>query len=60
LVYANAPTLDLWEYVGTDGRVGRVQVRTRVKANNGDGRRQGAEDGHGIVMGTTFIVYRTS
>jgi len=58
LVYANAPTPDLWDYVGPDGRAGRVQVRARVKANNGDCLRQAAEDGHGIIMGPTFILYR--
>ena len=59
LVYANAPTPGLWEYVDTDGRQGRVQVRPHLLANNGDCLRQAAEDGHGIVLGPSFILYRS-
>jgi DNA-binding transcriptional LysR family regulator len=57
LVYTNAPAPASWEYADSNGRQGRVQVRARVRANNGDSLRQAAEDGHGIVMGPSFILY---
>lgn len=57
LVYANAPTPGLWEYVDPAGHPGRVQVRARIQANNGDCLRQAAEDGHGIVLGPSFILH---
>jgi len=59
LVYANAPTPGLREYVDTAGREGRVQVRAHLPANNGDCLRQVAEDGYGIVMGPSFILYQS-
>ncbi len=59
LVYANAPTPGFWEYTDPGGRHGRVQVRARLQANNGDCLRQAAEDGHGIVMGPSFILYQS-
>ena len=59
LVYANAPTPGFWEYVDPAGRPGRVQVKARLQANNGDCLRQAAEDGHGIVMGPSFILYQS-
>jgi DNA-binding transcriptional LysR family regulator len=58
LVYANAPTPGLWEYLDAAGRPGRVPVKTRILANNGDYLRQAAEDGHGIVLGPSFILYQ--
>ena len=58
-VYANAPTPGLREYVDTAGREGRVQVRAHLLANNGDCLRQAAEDGYGIVMGPSFILYQS-
>jgi len=58
LVYANAPTPGLWQYRDAAGREGRVQVRARVQANNGECLRQAAEDGHGIVMEPSFILYQ--
>jgi DNA-binding transcriptional LysR family regulator len=36
-----------------------VQVRARLRANNGDCLRQAAEDGHGIVLEPSFILYRS-
>ena len=59
LVYANSPTPGLREYVDTAGREGRVQVRAHLPANNGDCLRQVAEDGYGIVMGPSFILYQS-
>jgi len=38
---------------------GRVQVRAHLPANNGDCLRQVAEDGYGIVMGPSFILYQS-
>jgi DNA-binding transcriptional LysR family regulator len=35
-----------------------VQVRGRILANNGDCLRQAAEDGYGIVLGPSFILYQ--
>ena len=58
LVYSNAPTPGLWEYVDPAGRPGRVQVRARIQANNGDCLREAAEDGHGIVLGPSFILHQ--
>jgi DNA-binding transcriptional LysR family regulator len=58
LVYSNAPTPGLWEYVDPAGRPGRVQVRARIQANNGDCLREAAEDGHGIVRGPSFILHQ--
>ncbi len=58
LIYANAPNPGLWTYTDPDGRQGSVQVRARLRANNGDCLRQAAEDGHGIVLEPTFIVHR--
>jgi DNA-binding transcriptional LysR family regulator len=57
LVYANAPSPGVWEYTDRDGRPGRVTVRARVQANNGDCLRQAAEAGQGIVMGPNFILH---
>jgi DNA-binding transcriptional LysR family regulator len=48
LVYANTPTPGFWQYRDAAGREGRVQVRARVQANNGECLRQVAEDGHGL------------
>jgi len=59
LVYTNAPAPGGWDYTDADGRQGRVQVHSRLQANNGDCLRQAAEDGHGIVMGPSFILYRS-
>jgi DNA-binding transcriptional LysR family regulator len=58
LIYSNAPAPGLWEYTDPAGRQGRVQVRARVEANNGECLRQAAEDGHGIVMEPSFILYQ--
>ena len=58
LVYTNAPNPGLWAYTDPDGRQGRVQVRARLQANNGECLRQAAEDGHGIVLEPSFILYR--
>jgi DNA-binding transcriptional LysR family regulator len=58
LVYANAPTPGLWEYTDPAGHPGRVQVRARIQANNGDCLRQAAEDGHGVVLGPSFILHQ--
>jgi DNA-binding transcriptional LysR family regulator len=57
LVYANAPSPGVWEYQDPAGRPGRVQVRGRILANNGDCLRQAAEDGHGVVLGPSFILH---
>jgi DNA-binding transcriptional LysR family regulator len=59
LIYANAPHPGLWAYTDSGGRQGSVQVRARLRANNGDCLRQAAEDGHGIVLEPSFIVYRS-
>jgi DNA-binding transcriptional LysR family regulator len=59
LIYANAPNPGLWEYTDPGGRQGRVQIRARLRANNGDCLRQAAEDGHGIVLEPSFILYRS-
>jgi DNA-binding transcriptional LysR family regulator len=56
LVSANTPTPGLWQCRDAAGQEGRVQVRARVQANNGECLRQVAEDGHGIVMETSFIL----
>ena len=58
LIYTNAPNPGLWEYTDPGGRQGRVQVRARLQANNGECLRQAAEDGHGIVLEPSFILYR--
>lgn len=58
LVYSNATSPGLWEYLDPDGQPGRVAVRARMQANNGDCLRQAAEDGHGIILSPTFILYR--
>ncbi len=59
LIYANAPNPGLWAYTDPDGRKDSVQVRARLRANNGDCLRQAAEDGHGIVLEPSFILYRS-
>jgi DNA-binding transcriptional LysR family regulator len=58
LVYSNAANPEQWGYLDADGRAGQVRVQARVRANNGECLRQAAEDGHGIVMGPSFILYR--
>lgn len=58
LVYANVPAPGLWEYQDPAGLPGRVQVHARLQANNGDCLRQAAEEGHGIVLGPSFILHR--
>lgn len=59
LVYANVPTPGLWEYLDPAGRPGRVQVHARLQANNGDCLRQAAEEGHGILLGPSFILHQS-
>ena len=59
LIYANASGPGLWPYADPGGREGSVQVRARLRANNGECLRQAAEDGHGIVLEPSFIVYRS-
>jgi len=59
LIYANAPNPGVWAYTDSTGRQGSVQVRARLRANNGDCLRQAAEDGHGIVLEPSFILYRS-
>jgi len=58
LVYSNAPAPGLWEYEDPTGRRGHVQVRARLQANNGECLRKAAEDGHGIAMEPSFILYQ--
>lgn len=58
LVYANAPTPGVWEYVDPSGRPDQVRVKARILANNGDRLCQAAEAGHGIVLGPSFILYQ--
>ena len=59
LVYAHAPSPGVWEYLDPAGRPGRVQVKARLQANNGDYLRQAAEGGQGIVLGPSFILYQS-
>ncbi|MCF7989992.1 MAG: LysR family transcriptional regulator [Thiohalocapsa sp.] len=58
LVYGNAPSAGVWGFVDPQGRPGRVRVPARVQANNGDCLRQAAEEGHGIILGPSFILFR--
>jgi DNA-binding transcriptional LysR family regulator len=59
LIYANAPNPGVWAYTDSTGRQGSVQVRGRLRANNGDCLRKAAEDGQGIVLEPSFILFRS-
>jgi len=56
LLYSNLTTPDEWSFVAPDGRKSTIEVKGRLRANNGDVLRQAALAGLGLVMLPTFIV----
>lgn len=59
LVYSNAPDPKDWRYRQPDGKAGSVRVAARLQANNGDFLCAAAVAGQGVIMGPTFISYRS-
>lgn len=59
LVYTNMQTPGAWDYRDPAGQPGRVQIQPRILANNGDYLRRAAEDGHGCMLGPSFILYQS-
>jgi DNA-binding transcriptional LysR family regulator len=58
LVYSNLANPGLWHYTGPDGQPGSVQVRVKLRANNGDFLCRAAIAGEGIVLHPTFYLRR--
>jgi len=56
LCYSNADTVDEWRFTDPDGRPLTVEVRGRVRANNGDLLRMAALRGLGLVDLPSFLV----
>ncbi len=56
LGYSNMTTTDEWSFIGTDGRPVSVEVRGRLRVNNGDALRLAALRGLGLVIQPSFIV----
>lgn len=56
LEYANA-SATAWNFRHPDGKRGRVQIPSRLRANNGQFLRELAIAGLGVVQQPTFIVY---
>lgn len=58
LCYSNLATTDEWNFCTPDNRRWPVEVRGRLRVNNGDTLRQAALAGLGLAMLPTFIVGR--
>ena len=56
LCYSNADTIDEWRFCEADGRAMSVEVKGRVRANNGDLLRVAALKGLGFVDLPNFLV----
>jgi len=56
LCYSNADTVDEWRFAEPDGRPVSVEVKGRVRANNGDLLRIAALRGMGLVDLPSFLV----
>lgn len=56
LCYSNADTIDEWRFCEPDGRAMSVEVKGRVRANNGDLLRVAALKGLGFVDLPNFLV----
>jgi DNA-binding transcriptional LysR family regulator len=56
LCYSNADTVDEWRFSGPEGRAITVEVKGRVRANNGDLLRLAALRGLGLVDLPSFLV----
>jgi DNA-binding transcriptional LysR family regulator len=56
LCYSNADTVDEWRFAEPDGRPISVEVKGRVRANNGDLLRLAALRGLGLVDLPSFLV----
>lgn len=58
LTYSNRATPDEWSFQAADGRRWSIEVRGRLRVNNGDTLREAALAGVGVVVLPTFIVGR--
>lgn len=56
MLYSNQASADEWSFVAPDGKKLSVEVKGRLRTNNGDVLRQAALGGLGLVMLPTFIV----
>ena len=56
LSYSNMALSDEWSFVGADGKPMPVEVRGRLRVNNGDALRIAALRGLGLITQPTFIV----
>jgi DNA-binding transcriptional LysR family regulator len=56
LCYSNADTVDEWRFTEADGRPISVEVKGRVRANNGDLLRLAALRGLGLIDLPSFLV----
>lgn len=58
LSYSNMTSPDEWVFLRPDGQRKMVQVKSRLRANNGDTLREAALAGAGLVILPSFIVGR--
>jgi len=58
LCYAGSGRGDIWRYTDPAGVEGSVQVRQRLRVNNGEMAREAAIAGLGVVIEPGFIVHR--
>jgi DNA-binding transcriptional LysR family regulator len=56
MLYSNLVSAEEWSFSGPDGKKITIEVKGRLRANNGDVLRQAALGGLGLVMLPTFIV----
>ena len=56
LFYSQGPALDVWRFVSAEGTPLQVEVKGRMRANNGDALRVAALKGLGLCDLPTFIV----
>lgn len=56
LCYTNVALSDEWRFTGPDGRPWPVEVKGRLRANNGDALRAAALKGLGVINQPSFIV----
>lgn len=58
LGYTNVERPDIWRWRGPEGESGSVQLKLRMRCNNGGVLRDAAIAGMGLTNGPSFIVYK--
>ncbi len=56
LSYSNLALADEWRFIGANGKPKSIEVKGRIRANNGDILRLAALKSHGLVNLPTFII----